>query len=323
MECGADRFNCSRQWVATRAVRAASVNSVRHAFERAAVTYDAAAVPQREVGARMAERLGIIRLAPGAILDAGCGTGDALGELRARYPAASLVGLDLSFDMALRARMRSTPATSSDGPSLLARLLGPRAAPALAAPHIVCGDIDRLPLPAACFDLVWSNLTLQWVEAPLQAFEEFHRVLAVGGLLSFTTLGPDTLRELRSAFAAADAATHVNRFVDMHDLGDMLVECGFADPVMDMEVLTLTYADADGMLRELKAMGTSNMTATRPRGLMGRTRWHRMQEALEAFRREGRLPASFEVIYGHAWKPSPRIAPDGRAIVRFEPRRRS
>ena len=298
------------------------MNSVRRAFERAAGTYDAAAVLQREVGARMAERLGIIRLAPGAILDAGCGTGEALGELRTRYPSARLVGLDFAFDMARQARMRFAPA-AADEPSLLARLLGSRTVPALAPPAIVCGDIDQLPLPAACVHLVWSNLALQWVEAPLRAFEEFHRVLAVGGLLSFTTLGPDTLRELRTAFAATDTATHINRFVDMHDLGDMLVESGFADPVMDMEMLTLTYADADGLMRELKAMGTHNVTSGRPRGLTGRMRWRRMQDAFEAFRRDGRLPASFEIIYGHAWKPSPRIAPDGRAIVRFEPRRRS
>ena len=297
------------------------MNSVRRTFERAAVTYDAAAVLQREVGARMAERLGIIRLAPGTILDAGCGTGEALGELRTRYSSARLIGLDFAFQMAQRARARSTPA-AVDEPSLLARLLGSRAAAAVVPPDIVCGDIGRLPLAAGCVDLVWSNLALQWVEVLPQAIGEFHRVLAVGGLLSFTTLGPDTLRELRIAFAAADAATHVNRFVDMHDIGDMLVEGGFADPVMDMEVLTLTYADSDGLMRELKAMGAQNTTANRPRGLTGRTRWRRMRDAFEAFRREGRLPASFEIIYGHAWKPLPRSAPDGRAIVRFERHRR-
>jgi malonyl-CoA O-methyltransferase len=143
-------------------------------------------------------------------------------------------------------------------------------------------------------------------------------VLAVGGLLSFTTFGPDTLRELRSAFAAVDAATHVNRFVDMHDLGDMLVEAGFADPVIDMEMLTLTYADATALMRELKSLGAHNVTSSRPRGMMGRGRWLRMLAALEAFRRDGRLPVSFEVIYGHAWKPSPRVLSDGRAIVHFE-----
>ena len=290
---------------------------VRRAFERAAGTYDEAAVLQREIGARMAERLGIIRLAPGAILDAGCGTGDAMGELRTRYPAAQVIGLDLAWNMTLAARRRATPVAAAER-SLLARFLGPPAAAAAPIPGVVCGDIGQLPFAAGSIDLVWSNLALQWVDAPPPVFAEFHRVLARGGLLSFTTFGPDTLRELRAAFAAVDAATHVNRFVDMHDLGDMLVAAGFADPVMDMEMLTLTYTDASALMRELKALGAHNVTAARPRGMMGRARWQRMLDVLEGFRREGRLPASFEVIYGHAWKPAPRVAPDGRAIVRFE-----
>jgi malonyl-CoA O-methyltransferase len=289
---------------------------VRRAFELAAGTYDAVAVLQREVAARMAERLGIIKLMPQTILDAGCGTGDALGELRARYPVATCVGLDFALNMALAARRRSQPAVVAER-SLLGRLLGTRAAIAAPATHIVCGDILALPLKPGCVELVWSNLALQWLDAP-QAFAEFHRVLSVGGLLSFTTLGPDTLRELRSAFASADDATHVHRFVDMHDLGDMLVEAGFADPVMDMEMLTLTYPDATALMHELKMQGAHNTTAGRRRGMMGRERWRRMLDALEIFRRDGRLPASFEVIYGHAWKPAPRVVPDGRAIVRFE-----
>jgi malonyl-CoA O-methyltransferase len=290
---------------------------VRRAFERAAGTCDAVAVLQREVAARMAERLGIIHLTPATIVDAGCGTGEALGELHARYPSAQCVGLDFALNMTLAARRRSKPAVVTER-SLLARLLGPRAVNATPATNIVCGDILALPLKPGCVDLVWSNLALQWVAAPPLAFAEFHRVLSVGGLLSFTTLGPDTLRELRTAFTSADDATHVHRFVDMHDLGDMLVEAGFADPVMDMEMLTLTYTDATALMRELKALGAHNVTLGRPRGLMGRERWRLMLDALENFRREGRLPASFEVIYGHGWKPAPRVVADGRAIVRFE-----
>ena len=290
---------------------------VRRAFEKAADTYDAAAVLQREVGARMAERLGIIKLTPATILDAGCGTGEALGELRTRYPSARLVGLDLALNMSLAARRRSATGAANER-SLLARLLGPRAPVAAPGPAIVCGDIERLPLRDGCAELVWSNLALHWIDEPPQAFQEFQRVLAVGGLLTFTTFGPDTLRELRAAFAAVDSATHINRFVDLHDLGDMLVRAGFADPVMDMEMLTLTYSSAIALMRELKAQGAHNVTAARPRGMMGRTRWGRMLDVLESFRREGRLPATFEVIYGHAWKPAARVAPDGRAIVRFQ-----
>jgi malonyl-CoA O-methyltransferase len=294
---------------------------VRRAFERAAATYDEAAVLQREVGQRMAERLGFVRMQPVTILDAGCGTGVALGELHARYPDAHLIGLDLAFNMTLAARDRAATAARS-ARSLLGRVLGPLAPARELRPWCICGDIASLPIKAASIDLIWSNLSLQWVGDPQESFAEFRRVLRVGGLLSFTTFGPDTLKELRAAFLAADRATHVGRFIDMHDLGDMLVHAGFADPVMDMESLTLTYADAIGLMRDLKAIGAHNVTAGRPRGMMGRQRWQRMLAALEATRREGRLPASFEVVYGHAWKPEPRMTDDGRAIIRVEPRTR-
>ena len=290
--------------------------SVRHAFERAAASYDASAVLQREIGQRMAERLLLVKLQPAAILDAGCGTGDALSELSARYPDASLIGLDLAYAMLDSARRRAAAANASER-SLLARLLGTRAM-ARRIPALVCGDACRLPLAAGTIDLVWSNLTLQWINDASAAFAEFHRVLRVGGLLMFTTFGPDTLKELRAAFAGVDGATHVSRFIDMHDVGDMLVQAGFADPVMDMETVTLTYADATTMMRELKAIGAHNATVGRPRGLTGRARWSRVLARLEAFRRDGRLPATYEVVYGHAWKPEPRFADDGRAIVRFE-----
>jgi len=292
---------------------------VRRAFERAAATYDGAAVLQREVGQRMAERLGFVKLQPAAILDAGCGTGVALGELHARYPEARLIGLDLAFNMALAANERAGTAMMS-GRSLLGRVLGTLARARERRIGCVCGDIASLPIRSASTDLIWSNLVLQWAGDPQKAFDEFRRVLRVGGLLSFTTFGPDTLKELRAAFAVADGATHVGGFIDMHDLGDMLVHAGFADPVMDMETLTLSYADPIGLMRDLKAIGAHNATAARPRGLMGRQGWQRMLGALEATRRDGRYPASFEVVYGHAWKPEPRIADDGSAIIRIEPR---
>ena len=294
---------------------------VRRAFERAAATYDKAAVLQREVGQRMAERLGLVRMQPETILDAGCGTGVALGELHARYPDARLIGLDLALNMTVAARNRVGVAMRS-ARSLLGRVLSPLAPARGIRPWCICGDIASLPIKPASIDLIWSNLTLQWIGDPQKSFAEFRRALRVGGLLSFTTFGPDTLKELRAAFLAADRATHVGQFFDMHDLGDMLVHAGFADPVMDMESLTLTYADAIGLMRDLKAIGAHNVTEGRPRGLMGRQRWRRMLAALEATRREGRLPASFEIVYGHAWKPEPRMTDDGSAIIRVEPRAR-
>ncbi|MEO7158619.1 MAG: malonyl-ACP O-methyltransferase BioC [Vicinamibacterales bacterium] len=293
--------------------------AVRRAFSRAAATYDSAAVIQREVGARMAERLDVVKLAPVAVLDAGCGTGDALRELSVRYPKASRVALDVALPMLAAARTRTGPPASR-----FTRLVGMVRGddrPAL-PPAYVCADIAELPFTGGAFDLVWSNLALQWVNDLPAAFVEFSRVLKVGGLASFTTLGPDTLKEIRAAFAGVDSHTHVNRFADMHDVGDMLVHAGFADPVMDMEHLTLTYADASTMLRDLRAIGATNVTRDRPRGLMGRGRWRRAHAALESMRRDGRIPATFEVIYGHAWKTPPTRTAEGLPIVRIEHRPR-
>ena len=286
---------------------------VRRAFARAAATYDAAAVLQREIAARMASRLDYIRIAPRMILDAGCGTGEAVGELSARYAGARVVALDAALPMVGVARERARGARSLFR-RLLPEALG-GAGPA--APLFVCGDCNALPLSGVAFDLVWSNLTLQWVNDLPRAFAEVRRVLKVGGLFTFTTFGPDTLQEIRSAFARADGHTHTNRFTDMHDIGDMLVAAGFADPVMDMEQLTLTYPDAGSLMRELKQIGATNATRGRPHGLMGRRRWQRAVAALEAARRGGRVPATFEVVYGHAWKGEPRLSAEGHPIVKL------
>ena len=277
--------------------------AVRRHFARAAATYDAAAVLQREVGARMAERLDVVRLTPGAILDAGCGTGEALPELAARYPKARRMALDLALPMLVAARSRA-----NEHRSVLRRLLAPLRGAAGASPMFACADLLALPFARDTFGLVWSNLALQWVNDPPHALAEFHRVLEVGGLLTFTTFGPDTLKEVRVAFAGVDAYPHVSGFADMHDVGDMLVQAGFADPVVQMEMMTLTYADAPALVRDLKAIGATNATLGRGRGLMGRGRWQRALAALDGLRAsgpQGRIPATFEVIYGHAWKAAP------------------
>ena len=289
--------------------------AVRRAFGRAAATYTEAAVLQREVGARMAERLDVVKLEPAAILDAGCGTGEAQGELALRYPRARRVALDLALPMLAVARERPRARAS-----LAARLAGiVRGNPAAPAPpDCVCGDIAALPFAAGAFDLVWSNLAVQWVNELPRALAEFRRVLRVGGLVTFTTFGPDTLKELRAAFARVDRHPHVSRFVDMHDIGDCLVQAGFADPVMDMEHVTLTYADGEAMTRDLRAIGATNAARGRSRGLMGRDRWRRVMAELDAMRRDGRIPGTFEVIYGHAWKVALTRTADGLPIVRVE-----
>jgi malonyl-CoA O-methyltransferase len=285
--------------------------AVRRQFARAASTYDASAVLQREVGARMMERLDLIRLTPSVILDAGCGTGEALPELAARYPQSRRVALDVALPMLLAARERIRA-----GRSLVERLLSALGGRAPGSPSLICGDVAALPFATGSFGLVWSNLALQWVAEMPRAIAELHRVLEVGGLVTFTTFGPDTLKELRAAFAAVDAHPHVARFTDMHDIGDLLVQTGFADPVMQMEMLTLTYPDARSLARELRAIGATNATTGRRRGLTGRRRFERALAGLEAARH--RIPATFEVIYGHAWKAAPRRTPEGHAIVTFE-----
>ena len=188
-------------------------------------------------------------------------------------------------------------------------------------PLRICGDIECLPLRDRSFDMVWSNLALHWTHLP-SVLAEVYRVLRPGGVFMFSTLGPDTLKELRASYAQVDAFGHVNRFADLHDVGDMLVAARFADPVMDMECLMFTYERIDDLLRELRTGGGRNANVDRPLGLSGKRGYARMREAYEALRREGRVPATFEVVYGHAWRPqSERRTATGDAIVEFHPRR--
>jgi malonyl-CoA O-methyltransferase len=180
----------------------------------------------------------------------------------------------------------------------------------------VCADAERLPLADGSVDLILSNLMLQWCN-PDHVFAEFRRVLAPHGLLSFTTLGPDTLRELRSAWREVDSRTHVNQFIDMHDIGDALVRGGFASPVLDVERYTLTYLDVRRVAADLKATGAHNATMGRARGLTGRRQFAALQAAYEGFRQDGRLPATYEVVFGHAWTPGTaarRSNPDGSTV---------
>lgn len=267
----------------------------RHAFERAAARYDEVAVLQREIGRRMLERLDYVRLAPRVVLDAGCGTATTTAELGRRYPQAEIVALDFAEGMLRHA----------GGQGGWAR-----------APHWVCGDIEALPLASQSVDLVYSNAVLQWSTDLARTFGELLRVLRPGGLLTFSTFGPDTLRELRAAWWQVDGHTHVSPFADMHDLGDLLLETRFAEPVMDCERLTVTYGSVDDLMRDLKLLGAHNVTAGRARGLTGRRRIEAMRAGYERFRgSDGRLPATYEVVYGHAWGPVQRVAEDGATLV--------
>ena len=273
----------------------------RRAFERAAATYDASAVLHREVGRRLFEHLDPIRIEPRRIVDLGCGTGAAFEALGKRYPKADLIGVDFSMAMLRGARART---------GWLRRAFG------RGDPRLVCADAERLPLAHGSVDFVFSNLALQWCR-PENVFAEAARMLPTDGLFMFSTLGPDTLKELRAAFGER---CHVHDFVDMHDLGDALVHAGFADPVMEMEVITLEYAEVGDLARDLKATGAHNALPERARGLTTPRRWKRMAERYEAQRRGGALPATYEIVYGHAWKTAPRRTPDGRQVIDFQVR---
>ena len=266
---------------------------------------------RREIAARMHERLSLVRLAPGRVIDAGCGMGADLALLQKAYPGAQVIGVEAALPMAAAAAGAPVPARS-----LLSRLL-----PAKAGIDLLCGDFGSFPFAPNSVDLVWSNLALHWHPQPDRVFAEWRRVLRVEGLLMFSNFGPDTFRELRSALATLDDAAHVLPFVDMHDFGDQLVEAGFSTPVMDMEVITVTYDTPEALLADVRALG-GNPLATRRRGLVGRAAWGRVLAALEAQRRpDGKLALSFEVIYGHAFRPAPRVTAAGEAIIRFAPRK--
>lgn len=290
--------------------------AIRTSFERAAAKYDEAAFLQQEVARRLDDHLDGVKIEPQRILDAGCGTGFGSGLLRARFPRADVIGLDLAQAMLQQALLRQRGGVWE---KLRARLM-PN------TPHFqaLCGDLEQLPLARASFDMIWSSLALQWVGggiAGLQAgFQGMHRVLRPGGLLIFASFGPDTLQELRAASTGLDAHQHVNRFIDMHDIGDALVHAGFGNPVMEMERITLTYADLADLLRDLKQIGAHTVLEGRRHGLMGKAAWRRLQQNYETFRRDARLPATYEVVYGHAWAERPQKTEDGRQIVEFRKR---
>jgi len=271
---------------------------VRRAFDRAADRYSQYAVLQNEVCRRLLEKLDVVKIKPEFILDAGTGTGAALTDLFSRYKKAQLVALDISENML---------AQSAQHGSLLR------------VPHLVCADIESLPFADNTFDLIFSSLSMQWCNDLNAAFLEARRVLKPGGLFVFATFGPDTLKELRSSWASIDDASHVNQFIDMHDIGDALLQDQFAEPVMEAEIITVTYDSVDEIMHDLKAIG-ANVTAQNSRGgLGGKATLQRVRKNYEQFRKNNLLPVSYEVIYGHAWKPAtnPKKSSDNTQFVSF------
>jgi malonyl-CoA O-methyltransferase len=271
---------------------------------------------RREVATRMHERLALVRIDPQRVLDAGCGEGADLLSLQKRYPNAQVFGIDAAPAMVASARATQRAATSS-----LNRMITQWLPNSLQSTHGAaawCGDFAELALPAQAVDLIWSNLALHWHPSPDRVFAEWRRVLRTDGLLMFSCFGPDTFKELRTAFNVAGMPAAMLPFVDMHDFGDMLIEAGFSTPVMDMETITVTYRSTERLFADVRALG-GNPLHTRGRGLTGAQAWRRLLAQLERMRSaDGTISLTFELIYGHAFRPAPKTTSRGESIVRFD-----
>lgn len=266
--------NSSRQLTMNQIDKA----DIARSFSRAACTYDDAAFFQRIAGERLLERLQYFRLQPGNILDLGCGTGYFTRELSKRYPAAKVTGADLAQGMVEYCRVQSEQE------------------------EYVCADALSLPFETNSFDFVFSNLTFQWIDELPQLFEELNRVLKPEGLLLFTTLGPDTLFELKKSWAAVNDYQHVNKFIDMHHVGDAMLSARLSDPVVDSEPVVIAYHKAIELMRDLKNIGAHNIDSSRNHGLTSPRQLRELEQQYQLFQMDdGQLPATYELVYGHAF----------------------
>ena len=271
---------------------------VRQSFNQAVATYDEHAALQRLVVDQLIDSLDIIQIAPKTILDIGAGTGYCARALDRRYPKARTILLDISHAMLAYASSKNKRWRTRQ--------------------RYLCADAEVLPLANASIDFIFSSLTFQWCNELDQVFAECRRVLKPEGLLLFSSLGPDTLRELRVAWSDVDGSPHINQFIDMHDVGDALIRAGFSSPVLECDVMTVNYDDVFGVMRDLRGIGAVNNLDGRRRGLSTMNKFKRMAKGYEKHRREGKLPATYEVVYGHAWCPKPSARPqDGSTVATF------
>lgn len=273
--------------------------SVRARFSAAGQSYDAAARLQAIVRAELLSRVGELRIEPRIVLDLGAGTGHGARALKQRYPAALVVAADLAPGMLAQAGTLLGWRERWFGGRWFGGGWGHRF-------ERVAADTRALPLAAGCAQLAFSNLMLQWCDELAPAFAEIRRVLAPGAAFAFTSFGPATLQELRAAWAAVDDAPHVHRFLDIHDVGDALLRAGFEQPVLDVDTHQLDYDSVLELMRDLQRIGAVNAARDRRRGLLGRRALARLDAAYEPLRSGGRLPSTWEVIYGVAWAPSRR-----------------
>ena len=271
------------------------VNEICKAFNKQASTYEKAARLQAETGQRLFERLQYFNIQPRRILDLGCGTGYFSQQLKQRFPKAQIVSCDLSAKMLEQVRTKH-------------RWLNKW--------PLVQADMQQLPFASQSFDLIFSNQVIHWAESMPSLFSELYRVLNHQGCILFSTLGPDTFSELRNSFSAIDDYAHVNDFLDMHDIGDGMLQANFLDPVVDMEKLSVHFKSLTDLVRSLKDQGVKNIHSKRRRGLMTPRQWQSLTHAFESMKTEdGRYPLSYEVVYGHAWKNADRGIQRGNETV--------
>lgn len=273
--------------------------AVISAFNRASTTYDKAAVLQQEIASRLLERLEWIKIQPKIILDLGAGTGQVSLALAKKYPNAKIIALDIAEQMLQLTRYKIE---SQTGKGLFNQLRNKLFSSKFKQVTYLCADAESLPIRNQSVDLIISNLAIQWCENTQKLFNELQRVLSPAGCLLFSTFGVDTLTELKQSWLAINQDPHVNNFVDMHELGDAMLQSGLTDPVMDTEHIVMEYTQLLDLFKDLKQIGAHNHLHNRQKGLMTKSKLKIMQQAYEQFKLDnGKYPASYEVVYGHAW----------------------
>mgnify|MGYP006090768655 FL=1 len=249
------------------------MSKIRNTFNTASSNYNDNAFLQNEIANRLAEKLKVISIKPQTIIDLGSGTGFLSEKTAKIFPNSILVCVDFAQQSLLENSQNLK----------------------------VCANAYELPFASNSVDFIVSNLMMQWCPDLTTLFNECFRVLKPQGLFLFTTFGPDTLKELKRSWSVVDSSAHVNNFIDMHDIGDQMLQSGFQSPIMEMENITLTYEKVVDLMHDLKAIGAQNV-ANRSKALTGKTKFKKMIEMYENYREDGKLPATYEVIYGHAWK---------------------
>lgn len=270
-------------------------DEISKAFNKQATAYELAAKVQLEIGTRLFERLQYLKMSPRRILDLGCGPGVFSRELAKQYPKAQIVSLDLAHAMILAARKKQSWRRKWS---------------------LVTADMLHMPFADGLFDLVFANQVVHWGNPMAAVFRELNRVMSANGCLMFSTLGPDTFQELKTAWSGADWFAHVNNFPDMHDVGDSLMAEHFLEPVMDMEHLAVHYESLPKLVHALKSQGVRNINPQRNQGLTGRNAWNQFEaNYANLVTEQGKYPLSYEVVYGHAWKGEQRKTSQGVETV--------